>query len=156
MSDMTFTQRFIQFIKTVIENWMLHEKEEHALWKWFWRVVCGGWIELWPDALCERVNTVKGKFSSFHRSCQSASDYWSINFGYLPIVTGAYSKAYQEVKIISSDSKPNELCKRKLKKIWEETRWEIKNLKQWPISFLKNKLYYSFWICTLHIILINY
>ena len=66
---------------------MLHKRQEHGLWRWFWELGWGDEPSLWPGAPPERVNTVKGKFSSFHRSCQSELDYWSINFGYLPIAT---------------------------------------------------------------------
>ena len=30
----------IQFISTGTENWMLHKRQKHGLWRWFWRL---GW-----------------------------------------------------------------------------------------------------------------
>lgn len=122
----------------------------------FWRVGWGGDWSLWPGASREKVNTVKRKFSSFHGSCQSGLDYWSINFGYLPIATKAYSKSLSRIQNSFIRFQPNEQWKCKsITKDLRGDKWEIESLKQWILSFLNNQLYLSFWICILNILYIN-
>lgn len=148
----------IQFISTGMETWMLPKRQEHGLWRWFWELGWGDEQGLWPGAPRERVNTVKGKFSLFHRSCQSGLDYWSINFGYLPIAIEACSKSLPRsqntfIRFQAKWTMQRKVsCKRLQRKSFS---WEIESLKQWTLSFLNNQSYYCFWICALCIIYIN-
>lgn len=159
LSDMAFTEMVcvIWLISTYMENRLLHEREECGLWRWFWRTGWSGEQSLWPGVPWERVNTIKGKFSSFLGSCQSGLDYWSINFGYLPIAREAYSKSLSRSQnsFIRFQAKWTMQRKVSCKRLQGSMRFKMESLKQGAFFFKTNHLYHSLWICALHIIYIN-